>query len=44
MPPGVMLDDKGRMCKTDAVGRLYQVDEYGVRITKIWTTRLKRIR
>ena len=41
LPPGVVLDNSGRMCKMDAVGRLYQVDEDGIRITKRGTTRPK---
>ena len=39
LPPGVVLDEKGRMCKLDKRGRYYQVGEDGMRITKRGTTR-----
>ena len=41
LPPGAMSDNLGRMCKLDAVGRLYEVDVDGVRVTKRGTTRPK---
>ena len=41
LSPGVMFDKRGRMCKVDVVGRLYEVYEDGVRVTKRGTTRPK---
>ena len=41
LPPGAMSDNKGLICRTDAIGRLYEVDEDGVGVTKRGTTRPK---
>ena len=34
LPPGAMFDNMGLMCKLDVVGRMYEVDVDGVRVTK----------